>query len=72
MQFEAIADDVLDEVSGGVDWNAVGMQTMQGAAAGATVGWATGWGIFPMMIGGAAVGGGLAAYSTWNQSTVKK
>jgi hypothetical protein len=73
MHFESIAEDVLDrEVTGGIDWNQVGMQTMQGAAAGGTVGWLLGAGVIPFMIGGGAAGAGMAIYSTWHQPTQKR
>ena len=71
MQFEAVAEEEIETVSGGIDWNAVGTQAMQGAAAGATVGWATGFGAVPLAVGGGLIGGGLAAWQTWNQTTMK-
>ena len=71
MRIEAIAEQVLEAVTGGIDWNAVGMQALNGGAAGATIGWATGVGAIPLAIGGAIAGGGLAAWQTWNQSTMK-
>jgi len=71
MQFEVIAEQELSEVAGGIDWNQVGMQALYGGAAGAGIGSTTGIGAVPGAIGGAMIGGGLAAWSTWNQPTMQ-
>ena len=68
---EAIAEPLLADVAGGIDWNQVGMQALYGGAAGAGIGSTTGIGTVPGLIGGAAIGGGLAMWSTWNQTTMK-
>lgn len=71
MDFEAIAEASLAAIAGGIDWNQVGMQALYGGAAGAGIGAATGVAAVPLAIGGAALGGGLAMWSTWDQSTRK-
>ena len=75
MQFEAIATEDIEAVSGGIDWNQVGMQAMTGAGALGTAGWAaTAGNPIGGLVGagaGAVIGGGLAAWSTWDQPTRK-
>ena len=71
MPIDAIDPIDLDQVTGGIDWNQVAMQGLYGGAAGATIGASTGLGAIPGAIGGAAIGGGAAIYSTWNQKTQK-
>jgi len=80
MQFEPIADEEIGTVAGGIDWNQVGMQAFAGAGAGAAVAWGTGTVAIPvygqiaaagLVAGGAAVGAGLAIWSSWNQPTMK-
>jgi len=71
MTLESIAEALLADIAGGIDWNQVGMQALYGGAAGAGIGAATGIAAVPMAIGGAALGGGLAMWSTWDQSTRK-
>ena len=68
---EAIAESLLGDVAGGIDWNQVGMQALYGGASGGAIGATTGIGAIPGVIGGAVLGGGLAVWSTWDQPTRK-
>ena len=67
-----IAEAVLGEVAGGIDWNQVGLQALYGGAAGAGIGSTTVIGALPGAIGGAAIGAGLGIWSSWDQPTRKK
>jgi hypothetical protein len=72
MQIDAIDEALLEQVTGGIDWNQVGMQALYGGAAGAGIGAAFGGVGGPVgAAGGAAVGAGLGIWSTWNQRTVR-